>query len=411
MKNELHNSILEFIENNFKVGSTKIQLTNLKNLLEYLKKISIESIDLNEAELLINDSAKLNNMLSTLHSYNDKSLFDNDVLFTLMTTYCNLNKLDFSIFEEELINNDEGSEEVNPTIERSNDLDLLKVYLNEIGNAKLLTQNEEIELFKRYEKGDEKAYQDIIYSNLKLVVSIAKRYQSKGISYGDLIQEGNLGLMKAVEKFDYRKGFKFSTYATWWIRQMITRALHEKSKNIRVPVHSAELLNKIKRYNYECETNFGYTPTSEELAEHFNVSKDRINELLSVDTISLNQNISTDDGREKSELGDFIVFEDDSNGIFEESVIREEFKKLVFESDILNDREKIIIAMRFGFVGGKIWTLEEIGHKYNLTRERIRQIESRAMRKLRMNKKLKDYNPTGNPVVAKSKRISGYYVY
>jgi RNA polymerase primary sigma factor len=259
--------------------------------------------------------------------------------------------------------------------------DPIHLYLKEIGNYPLLTSIEEVELAKRIEDGDEKAKQLLTESNLRLVVSIAKRYVGRGLSFLDLIQEGNLGLIKAVDKFDHSKGFKFSTYATWWIRQAITRAIADQSRTIRIPVHMSEIINKTYRTSRALLQELGREPTEQELALAMDMPVDKVRDVLKIssDPISLDIPIGEEDD---SHLGDFIK---DENIIGPEesatySILRDQILMLL---DTLTEREQKVLILRFGLTDGRTRTLEEVGQEFNVTRERIRQIEAKALRKLR----------------------------
>ena len=259
--------------------------------------------------------------------------------------------------------------------------DPVKQYLKEIGNYPLLSIEEEIELAKKIENGDDTAKQTLAESNLRLVVSIAKRYVGRGLSFLDLIQEGNLGLIKAVEKFDYTKGYKFSTYATWWIRQAITRSIADQSRTIRIPVHMSEVINKTYRVSRSLLQELGREPTEQELAKAMNLPIEKIREILKVsaDPISLDTPIGEEDD---SHLGDFI--KDDTIVGPEEAaayaVLQDQISRLL---DTLTEREQRVLTLRFGLRDGRTRTLEEVGKEFNVTRERIRQIEAKALRKLR----------------------------
>ena len=270
--------------------------------------------------------------------------------------------------------------------------DPVRMYLKEIGNVPLLSTEEEIELAKRVEEGDEAAKKKLTEANLRLVVSIAKKYVGRGMPFLDLIQDGNMGLMKAVDKFDYSKGYKFSTYATWWIRQAITRGIADTGRTIRVPVHMVETINKTLRMTRTLLQELGREPTPEEVAERLNVPVSRVREVLKIsrDPVSLDTPIGEEDD---SHLGDFI--EDDSalspsdSAAF--SMLREELN-MALES--LTERERQVVELRFGLRDGRARTLEEVGKEFNVTRERIRQIEAKALRKLRhpsRSKRLKDF--------------------
>jgi RNA polymerase primary sigma factor len=259
--------------------------------------------------------------------------------------------------------------------------DPVHLYLKEIGNYPLLSMADEVELAKKIAEGDEYAKQLLAESNLRLVVSIAKRYVGRGLSFLDLIQEGNLGLIKAVEKFDYTKGYKFSTYATWWIRQAITRSIADQSRTIRIPVHMSEVINKTYRVSRNLLQDLGREPTEQELADAMNLPIDKVREILKVsaDPISLDTPIGEEDD---SHLGDFISDESmmGPEDAASYSILKDQISKLL---DTLTDREQRVLVLRFGLKDGRSRTLEEVGKEFNVTRERIRQIEAKALRKLR----------------------------
>ena len=270
--------------------------------------------------------------------------------------------------------------------------DPVRMYLKEIGKVPLLTAEEEISLAKRMENGDESAKKRLAEANLRLVVSIAKRYVGRGMLFLDLIQEGNLGLIKAVEKFDYRKGYKFSTYATWWIRQAITRAIADQARTIRIPVHMVETINKLIRVSRQLLQELGREPQPEEIAEEMNMSVDRVREILKIsqEPVSLETPIGEE---EDSHLGDFI--QDDNVPVPADAAAFTLLKEQLVEVlGTLTEREQKVLRLRFGLDDGRARTLEEVGKEFNVTRERIRQIEAKALRKLRhpsRSRKLKDY--------------------
>ena len=270
--------------------------------------------------------------------------------------------------------------------------DPVRMYLKEIGKVPLLSAEEEIELAQRMEDGDEDAKKRLAEANLRLVVSIAKRYVGRGMLFLDLIQEGNLGLIKAVEKFDYRKGYKFSTYATWWIRQAITRAIADQARTIRIPVHMVETINKLIRVSRQLLQELGREPTPEEIAEEMNMPVERVREILKIsqEPVSLETPIGEE---EDSHLGDFI--QDDNVPVPADaaafSLLNEQLNEVL---GTLTEREQKVLRLRFGLDDGRARTLEEVGKEFNVTRERIRQIEAKALRKLRhpsRSRKLKDY--------------------
>lgn len=270
--------------------------------------------------------------------------------------------------------------------------DPVRMYLKEIGKVPLLSADEEIELAKRMEKGDQEAKRRLAEANLRLVVSIAKRYVGRGMLFLDLIQEGNLGLIKAVEKFDYRKGYKFSTYATWWIRQAITRAIADQARTIRIPVHMVETINKLIRVSRQLLQELGREPQPEEIAKEMNMSIDKVREIMKIsqEPVSLETPIGEE---EDSHLGDFIP-DDDAPAPAEAAAFTLLKEQLIDVLDTLTSREEKVLRLRFGLDDGRARTLEEVGKEFNVTRERIRQIEAKALRKLRhpsRSKKLKDY--------------------
>ena len=270
--------------------------------------------------------------------------------------------------------------------------DPVRMYLKEIGKVPLLSAEEEIELAKRMELGDQEAKKRLAEANLRLVVSIAKRYVGRGMLFLDLIQEGNLGLIKAVEKFDYRKGYKFSTYATWWIRQAITRAIADQARTIRIPVHMVETINKLIRVSRQLLQELGREPTPEEIAKEMDMPVERVREILKIsqEPVSLETPIGEE---EDSHLGDFI--QDDNVPVPADAaaftLLQEQLEEVL---GTLTEREQKVLTLRFGLEDGRARTLEEVGKEFNVTRERIRQIEAKALRKLRhpsRSRKLKDY--------------------
>lgn len=295
--------------------------------------------------------------------------------------------------EDILLEDDEDLEPLDLTIPEGISIeDPVRMYLKEIGKVPLLNADEEIELARKMEDGDDYAKKRLAEANLRLVVSIAKRYVGRGMLFLDLIQEGNLGLIKAVEKFDYRKGYKFSTYATWWIRQAITRAIADQARTIRIPVHMVETINKLTRVQRQLLQELGREPSPEEISEVMNMPVERVREIqkISQEPVSLETPIGEE---EDSHLGDFI--QDDNVPVPAEAAAFTLLKEQLVEVlGTLTEREQKVLRLRFGLDDGRARTLEEVGKEFNVTRERIRQIEAKALRKLRhpsRSRKLKDY--------------------
>ena len=312
--------------------------------------------------------------------------------------------LDLDLDEEDLENELEDEKKSGVIIKATGEIEVtdsakniptddpVRMYFKEIGKVPLLSAEEERELAIRIEQGDEEAKKKLCESNLRLVVSIARRYLNRGLSFIDLIQEGNLGLIKAVYKFDYTKGYKFSTYATWWIRQAITRSIADQARTIRIPVHMVETINKLIRISRQLLQEYGREPTSEEIAREMGISVEKVREIkkISQDPVSLETPIGEE---EDSHLGDFIPDEDITSPVDAAaySMLQKQLRDVL---DTLSEREKKVLILRFGLDDGRPRTLEEVGKEFNVTRERIRQIEAKALRKLRhpsRSKKLRDY--------------------
>ena len=316
-----------------------------------------------------------NNKVEVLNITDDDDIDDEDIEFELSEEEeIDLEKIDMSVPEGVSLE------------------DPVRMYLKEIGKVQLLTADEEIELAKRMEKGDEDAKKRLAEANLRLVVSIAKRYVGRGMLFLDLIQEGNMGLIKAVEKFDYRKGYKFSTYATWWIRQAITRAIADQARTIRIPVHMVETINKLTRVSRQLLQELGREPSPEEIAEEMDIPVDRVREIqkISQEPVSLETPIGEE---EDSHLGDFLP-DDDVPAPSEAAASMILKEQLVEVLGTLTEREQKVLRLRFGLDDGRARTLEEVGKEFNVTRERIRQIEAKALRKLRhpsRSRKLKEF--------------------
>ncbi len=354
-------------------GKAKGSLTN-EEILEVLDE---EDLDVENMEKLMET---IENLGIEVTGYNDESVFqDLD------------NTLDSSVSDDGY---DDGNEDVEGGYSQDGLIidDPVKMYLKEIGKVDLLSTERELELAELMSKGDENAKRILVESNLRLVVSIAKRYVGRGMFFLDLIQEGNLGLMKAVEKFDFTKGFKFSTYATWWIRQAITRAIADQARTIRIPVHMVETINKVLRVSRQLLQELGREATTEEIAEKMNMSVEKVRDIMKLaqEPVSLETPIGEE---EDSHLGDFIP-DDDAPAPAEAAsytLLREQLCDVLHT---LTPREEHVLKLRFGLEDGRTRTLEEVGKVFNITRERIRQIEAKALRKLRhpsRSKKLRDY--------------------
>lgn len=334
----------------------------------------------------------------------DKTVID-EIYDTLLTNDIEIENFteDFSMLmnieddaedeDDGVVLDKDGSIDVDATVPKGISVDdPVRMYLKEIGKVPLLTADEEIELAKRMEEGDEYAKMKLCEANLRLVVSIAKRYVGRGMLFLDLIQEGNLGLIKAVDKFDYRKGYKFSTYATWWIRQAITRSIADQARTIRIPVHMVETINKLIRVSRQLLQTYGRDPSPEEIAKEMGITVDKVREIQKIaqEPVSLETPIGEE---EDSHLGDFIP-DDDVPAPAEAAAFSMLKEQLVEVLDTLTDREQKVLKLRFGLDDGRSRTLEEVGKEFDVTRERIRQIEAKALRKLRhpsRSKKLKDY--------------------
>ena len=349
-------NVLEYQEISDFFKDQSLEVEQMEKVLDFLEASGVDVLRIsgNDEELILDDDADIEKM-------DDEEEIE-------------LDKIDLSVPEGVSIE------------------DPVRMYLKEIGKVSLLTADEEIELAKRMEQGDEEAKKRLAEANLRLVVSIAKRYIGRGMLFLDLIQEGNLGLIKAVEKFDYRKGYKFSTYATWWIRQAITRAIADQARTIRIPVHMVETINKLIRVSRQLLQELGREPTPEEIAEEMKMPVDRVREILKIsqEPVSLETPIGEE---EDSHLGDFI--QDDNVPVPADAAAFTLLKEQLIEVlGTLTEREQKVLRLRFGLDDGRARTLEEVGKEFNVTRERIRQIEAKALRKLRhpsRSRKLKDY--------------------
>ena len=350
---DIRKEIAVFIEERSKEKDKKLTYSDL---FEFLDTFNIDKSSIDD----IFDSLRIKELVL------DEEDIDDDSLLTI----------------EEDQDKAKEEHEYTPSSDKAETIDLVRMYLKEIGKVSLLTAEEEIELAKRVEQGDEEAKTALCEANLRLVVSIAKKHSNRGgIGFLDLIQEGNIGLMKAVEKYDYRKGYRFSTYATWWIRQSVTRAIADQSKTIRIPVHMVDTINKLKRVSRQLVQENGREPSLEEIAREMGITVEKVREVqqYAQDPLSLESPVGEE---EDSHLGDFIPDEDT---ILPEVAATNAVRKDVIAEilDTLNERERKVLELRFGLKDGRCRTLEEVGKEFNVTRERIRQIEIKALRQLR----------------------------
>lgn len=357
--------------------------------LEALAKTKKNILELQEVESFLKDMELSPEMMEKVYDYLEQKEIDVLQTGNTLEEVEEDDDIDIDLSEEEEIDLEKIDLSVPEGISTE---DPVRMYLKEIGKVPLLTSDEEVELARRMADGDEEAKKRLTEANLRLVVSIAKRYVGRGMQFLDLIQEGNLGLIKAVDKFDYEKGFKFSTYATWWIRQAITRALADQARTIRIPVHMVETINKVSRTSRQLLQELGREPQPEEIAKEMKMPVERVREIMKIsqEPVSLETPIGEEDD---SHLGDFI--QDDHVMVpvdaATQTLLREQLDEAM---DTLTDREQKVLRLRFGLDDGRARTLEEVGKEFDVTRERIRQIEAKALRKLRhpsRSRKLKDY--------------------
>ena len=357
--------------------------------LEALAKTKKNILELQEVESFLKDMELSPEMMEKVYDYLEQKEIDVLQTGNTLEEVEEDDDIDIDLSEEEEIDLEKIDLSVPEGISTE---DPVRMYLKEIGKVPLLTSDEEVELARRMADGDEEAKQRLTEANLRLVVSIAKRYVGRGMQFLDLIQEGNLGLIKAVEKFDYEKGFKFSTYATWWIRQAITRALADQARTIRIPVHMVETINKVSRTSRQLLQELGREPQPEEIAKEMKMPVERVREIMKIsqEPVSLETPIGEEDD---SHLGDFI--QDDHVMVPVDAATQTLLREQIDEAmDTLTDREQKVLRLRFGLDDGRARTLEEVGKEFDVTRERIRQIEAKALRKLRhpsRSRKLKDY--------------------
>lgn len=394
---------MDKINNEKKHDIENMDFDNPKNVIQNIeefkervkgqKKISDKEFQDTLSEVSEIDPSQIEELLD-FFTMNDIQIIDDDKIF--LDEDLDTDDMFLELEEDEIIDLDEEAEDLDPKLVAASDNinvnDAVKMYLKNIGKIDLLTAEEEVDLAKASKNGDKEARNKLSKANLRLVVSIAKRYSGRGMTFLDLIQEGNLGLMKAVEKFDYTKGYKFSTYATWWIRQAITRAIADQARTIRIPVHMVETINKQIRLQRSMHQQLGREPLPEELAKELGYNVDRVIEIMKIaqDPVSLETPIGEE---EDSHLKDFIKdnYSPAPEDIASYTLLREQLLEVL---NTLTPREAKVLKLRFGLEDGRPRTLEEVGAEFKVTRERIRQIEAKALRKLRhpsRSKKLKDY--------------------
>lgn len=399
-KEEKIKMIQEFADSNFIEGKNN-QLKNCRSLAKFLQTKRIV-LTVDDTDDLVNNSESLKNMLDGIIGIDDiMDIVNNRTIEAMLTSYSMSTGIEIKEGSQDEEKPDENEErELDFSYDTLAYVDDVKAYLREL-DIPLLSYEEEMALGKRVMEGDEEAVNELAEHNLRLVVSIAKRYQRNNISILDLIQEGNLGLLTAVRKFDYTKGNKFSTYATWWIRQAITRSLADKGSTIRIPVHQYEVSQKVKRAMARYEQEYGVTPSAETISDITGISKEKVEQaqrMIANPTISLSAPVkSSGDTSGETEVGEMIEDPETRDSDYTDRIFYNEFRDAVFKSGVLTKREAYVIALRHGFEGGKIYTLEEVGQNLGVTRERVRQIEAKALRKLKHNRKIKTFNPESEP--------------
>ncbi len=394
-------SVIEFIDKNFNIENNSDKMKDLKLLIDYFSAKDI-NLSLEDADTLLKKSSILREVIE----YADKEGFDElstDSIENLFLAKDLSNGIRSFTYQEDDI--------FMPQIEKSNDIDTFKLYLSSM--PRLLTIEEEKKLVERMSKGDEEARKILVEHNLRLSVAIAKRYTKPGVSLNDLVQEGNIGLMIAASKFNGDLDYKFSTYAVWWIKQRMTRYIADNSRTVRIPVYMHDIIYKMNRTKKVLESQLNREVTKEELAEALNVSLEKLYQIekYGADTVSLETKVNREDGTDSSELGHFV---EDENAQFEGKIIKDlylnELSNTIFNGEVLNDREKLVLQYRYGFIDGEPRTLEECGKIFNLTRERVRQIEKNALKKLSKSGTLKEFRPEGKLVKVKEKdrNVRGY---
>lgn len=394
-------SVIEFIDKNFNIENNSDKMKDLKLLIDHFSAKDI-NLSLEDADTLLKKSSILREVIE----YADKEGFDElstDSIENLFLAKDLSNGIRNFTYQEDDI--------FMPQIEKSNDIDTFKLYLSSM--PRLLTVEEEKKLVERMSKGDEEARKILVEHNLRLSVAIAKRYTKPGVSLNDLVQEGNIGLMIAASKFNGDLDYKFSTYAVWWIKQRMTRYIADNSRTVRIPVYMHDIIYKMNRTKKVLESQLNREVTKEELAEALNVSLEKLYQIekYGTDAVSLETKVNREDGTDSSELGHFV---EDENAQFEGKIIKDlylnELSNTIFNGEVLNDREKLVLQYRYGFIDGEPRTLEECGKIFNLTRERVRQIEKNALKKLSKSGTLKEFRPEGKLVKVKEKdrNVRGY---
>lgn len=400
-KEEKIKMIEEFCDSTFLVGKNN-QIKNCRSLAKFLQSNRI-ALTIDDTSELVKNSLSLKEMLDGIINIEGViDLVNNNTIEAMLISYSMLTGKEIKEAKE-VVEEETHEESEERELDLSYDtlayVDSVHMYLREL-DSELLSQEEEKELGKRIMAGDEEAKKELAEHNLRLVVSVVKHYRNSNISMLDLIQEGNLGLLKAVEKFDYTKGFRFSTYATWWIRQAVTRYIADKSRTIRVPVHLHEVVQKVKKTMNRYEQEHGEVPSNEMIADILGISIEKVEQAQRIatnTTVSLSTPVKgTGADTDETELAEMIEDPTTKDSDYSDNIFLEEFRHAIFETDILTDREKFVLSLRNGFKDGKLYTLEEVGNKLGVTRERVRQIEGKALRKLKHNRQIKSFNIYGD---------------
>ena len=398
--------LIAYARKNFKRGKILVQTKNLAKLAEYIRdnNIDTEKFDIDDYLTMITKCKAIDNMVAViLGSNNYTEYLSNNFFCGLAYAYADENGIDLKtdVFDDEAEEDitDVLDHYVNETVAHNKDLDCLNIYLKAIGQYETFTPEEELEMFKKYteSEGETKEYyaQEIANHNLKLVVSVAKKFTGRGLDLDDLIQEGSIGLMKAIEKFDYKRGFKFSTYATWWIRQNVSRSVIDTGKTVRIPVHMADQISKMNYVEKQLTATLFREPTIKELAQELGITPERVEFLKthSMELTSIDAPIRKDEGSEDSSLSEYLIDPNYNENYNLQEINRQEMINIIKNSN-LNEREVKVVIDRYGLETGEFKTLDDLGKDMGVTRERIRQIEAKAFRKLRRNQALKEFSPS-----------------